>query len=143
MLYKNYRILFFKKHKTFPLFYIRKFKFQEVKVFLIILLDRTLNYVFFLLYLFYCPGGGMVYTGDLKSPAARLEGSSPSLGTRSKARALREGREQIGGLQVYQNLSPIWCPENFILTKLKFSRERFPPWAPRRIHSSVGRATPS
>ena len=29
----------------------------------------------------YCPDGGMVYTGDLKFPAVRLVGSSPTLGT--------------------------------------------------------------
>lgn len=28
-----------------------------------------------------CPGGGMVYTHDLKSCSARIEGSSPSPGT--------------------------------------------------------------
>jgi hypothetical protein len=36
---------------------------------------------------------------------------------------LKKGFEQIGGLRTQQSLSPIWCPENFNLTKLKFSRK--------------------
>ncbi len=32
-----------------------------------------------------CPSGGMVYTGDLKSPAARIVGSTPTSGTRKRS----------------------------------------------------------